>query len=126
MMTTGKSKTNKPRQRKQWVHRPSARLDELIAEATVDCYNESEEVTGIFTMLEENLALPFTTIVLGVEVIVERIDLNDADEIVAICRRVRERQSIPLLDLPLPDPRPEGAEWIEAYRRWAKHSGGRY
>jgi hypothetical protein len=30
--------------------RPStAYLDKLIEEATVDCYNESEEVTGIFT-----------------------------------------------------------------------------
>lgn len=108
------------RSREQWVHPTSARLDELIAEAIVDCYNESEELTGIYTMIEENLALPFTTTILGVEAQVKRIDLNDADEIVAICQRGRERQSIPLLDLPLPDPRPEGAEWIEAYRRWAK------
>jgi len=30
--------------------------------------------------------------------------------------RGRERQSVPILDLPLPSPRPEGVEWIEAYR----------
>jgi hypothetical protein len=29
-------------------------------------------------------------------------------------------QRIPILDLPLPTPPPEGAQWIEAYRRWAK------
>lgn len=98
----------------------SAYLDKLIDEATVDCYNESEEITGIFTMLEENLGLPFITKLLGIEVIVERIDMNDADEIVAVCRRGRERQRVPVLDLPLPEPRPEGAEWIEAYRRWAQ------
>ena len=97
----------------------SADLDKLIAEATVDCYNESEQITGIFTMLEENLAVPFTTTLLGMEVTVERIDMNDADEIVAVCRRGRKRQRIPILDLPLPNPRPEGAEWIEAFRRWA-------
>lgn len=124
-MTTAKSKTKKPKQRKQWVHFPSARLDELIAEATVDCYNDSEELTGIYTMIEDNLVLPFATTILGVEVTVERIDLNEADEIVAICRRGREKQSIAVLDLPLPDPRPEGAEWIEAYRRWGKFRGGR-
>ena len=101
--------------------RPStAHLDKLIEEATVDCYNESEEVTGIFTMLEENLAVPFVTTLLGVEVTVERIDLNKADEIVAVCRRGRERQMIPIVDLPLPNPKPEGAEWIDAYRRWAR------
>jgi len=95
-------------------------LDKLIAEATVDCYNESEEIGGIFTMLEENLAVPFTTKLLGFEVTVERIDLNDADEIVTVCRRGRERQRIPILDLPLPEPRPKGAEWIDAFRRWAQ------
>ncbi len=33
--------------------RTEARLDKLIEEATVDCYNDSEEITGIFTMMEE-------------------------------------------------------------------------
>ena len=42
------------------------------------------------------------------------------DPIVAICHRWRERQAIPILELPLPDPLPSGWEWIEAYRRWAK------
>jgi len=53
-------------------------------------------------------------------VTVERIDLTEADEVVAICRRGRTRQRINVLDLPLPTPRPEGAEWIEAYRYWAR------
>jgi hypothetical protein len=41
------------------------RLDELIDEATVDCYNKEEQVTGLFAMLEDHLALPFQTEVLG-------------------------------------------------------------
>jgi hypothetical protein len=98
----------------------TAHLDKLIEEATVDCYNESEEVTGIFTMLEENLAVPFATMMLGVEVTVERVDLNKAGEIVAVCRRGRERQRVPVINLPLPDPKPKGAEWIDAYWRWAR------
>jgi hypothetical protein len=71
-------------------------------------------------MLEENLAVPFTTTLLGMEVTVERIGMNDADEIVAVCRRGRKQQRVPVVDLPMPEPRPEGAEWIEAYRRWAR------
>ena len=108
------------RPRKRAVRSSTAHLDKLIEEATVDCYNESEEVTGIFTMLEENLAVPFATTLLGVEVTVERVDLNKADEIVAVCRRGRERQRVPVIDLPLPEPKPKGAEWIDAYRRWAR------
>jgi len=105
---------------KRTVCSNSAHLDELIAEATVDCYNESEEITGIFTMLEENLAVPFATTLLGVEVMVEQVDLNDADEIVAVCRRGHERLRVPVIDLPLPEPKPKGVEWIDAYRRWAR------
>ncbi|MFC4013690.1 hypothetical protein ACFOY2_41130 [Nonomuraea purpurea] len=29
------------------------------------------------------------------------------------------KQAIGILDLPLPDPPPAGAEWIHALRRWA-------
>jgi hypothetical protein len=86
----------------------------------VDCYNESEEIAGIFTMMEENLAVPFKTAILGVEVTVEKIDLNQAGEIVAVCRGGRDRQRVPILDLPLPGPRPIGTEWIDAYRRWGR------
>jgi hypothetical protein len=47
------------------------------------------------------------------------IDLTDANEIVAVCKRGSKKQRIPILDLPLPSPPPEGAEWIAAYRHWA-------
>jgi len=63
-----------------------------------------------------------TTAILGTPVRVERIDLNDSDEIVAVCRRGRHRQMIPILDLPLPSPPPAGWEWIAAYRHWARGS----
>jgi len=93
-------------------------LDAMVEEATVDCYNESEQITGLVTVIEDELTVPFQTQVLGVDVTVERVDLNGDDQIVAICARAKLRQSIPLLDLPLPTPPPEGAEWIEAYRHW--------
>ncbi|MGI5180599.1 calcium-binding protein [Dactylosporangium sp. CA-152071] len=95
-----------------------AQLDALVEEATVDCYNDDEQLTGLYTMIEDNLELPFTTQVLGVEVAVRRVDLVD-DRIVAICHRGRERQAIAILDLPLPDPPPDGAQWIAAYRSWS-------
>lgn len=99
--------------------KPSPKLlDAMIEEATVDAYNDEEQITGLFTMLEEHLALPFNTEVLGITVTVAKIDLTVANEIVAICRRDAHKQTIPILDLPLPTPRPDGAEWIDAYRRW--------
>jgi hypothetical protein len=98
----------------------AARLAEMIEEATVDCYGKSEQMTGWFTMLHVNLAMPFETVVLGVPVTVKRIDLDDNEQIVAVCSRGRHRQSLPILDLPLPTtPRPMGSEWIDAFRRWS-------
>jgi len=97
-----------------------ADLDLLVAEATVDAYGDDEQLTGLFTMIEEHLAVPFRTEVLGVAVTVQRVDLTAGGQIVAICRRDGARQAIGILDLPLPAPAPEGAEWIAAYRHWMR------
>ena len=96
----------------------AARLAEMIEEATVDAHDESEQATGWFTMFEEYVELPFETEVLGVPVRVTRIDQRDDDRLVAICGRGRAAQAIGLVDLPLPNPMPPGADWIEAYRLW--------
>jgi hypothetical protein len=85
-----------------------------------DAYGESEQRTGFYMMIEEHLGVPFEAEILGVAATVERIDMTDDEQIVAICRRGRSRQTIPILDLPLPDPLPAGGEWIEAYRHWAR------
>jgi hypothetical protein len=90
----------------------------MVAEAIVDCYNESEQIAGLYTMIEENLKLPFETTVLGVPVTVQRVDLTQREEIVAVCHRAGVRQTVLILDLPLPSPRPDGAEWIDAYGHW--------
>lgn len=52
-------------------------------------HDEDEQVAGLHTMLVENLAVPFQTQVLGVDVTVEDIDLTGRAQIVAICCRGR-------------------------------------
>jgi hypothetical protein len=100
----------------------ASRLAEMIEEATVDAYGEDEQAVGWFTMLEEHLELPFETEVLGVRVNVVRLEQRDDNRIVAVCVRGKGRQAISIADLPLPTPKPGGAEWIAAYRYWL---GGR-
>lgn len=94
-------------------------LDSLIEDAIVDAYGDDEQRVGFLTALQDRLDLPFDVRILGVGARVERIDEID-DQIVAICRAGRYRQLIPILELPLPDPPPRGAEWIEAYRRFLR------
>jgi len=101
-----------------------AQLDELIHEATVDCHDEEEQLTGLFSVMEENLALPFMTPILGVDASVASIEMDDTGRIKAICERDGEQQRIDLVDLPLPSPPPSGVEWIAAYCRWL--DGGAY
>lgn len=104
---------------RSWPPRPR-RLDVLIEEATVDAYGESEQATAFLTVLEEYLALPFGATVAGEAVIVEKVDLRGADELIVVCRRRGKREKVRLLDVELPVPRPKGAEWVAAYHRWSR------
>jgi hypothetical protein len=42
-------------------------LDDLIEQAIIDAHGDAEQMVGFYTMINDNLALPFTTTVLGVE-----------------------------------------------------------
>jgi len=97
-----------------------AKLEELIEEAVVDAYTEEEQAVGFLTMMQEHIAVPFSTKVLGVDVVVEKVDMTRGGQIVAICRRDQTRQRIGVLDLPLPTPAPAGVGWIAAYRYWLR------
>ena len=96
------------------------RLDELIEQAIVDAYGPAEQAVGFHATLEQELVLPFNTVVLGMTVSVRKLNVTNRGEVVAVCYRGRERSSIPLVDRPLPEPPPAGWEWIDAYRRWAR------
>ena len=110
--TTKRLKRSQPRLTK-------AEVEALVEEATVDCNNESEQATGLYTMIEDNLQLPFETEVLGVPLMVNAIDITEDDQIIAVCKLGSQTQKILILDIPLPTPRPPGSEWIEAYRVWS-------
>jgi len=98
----------------------NAKYEEMVETATVDAYGEAEQATGWLCAIDEHLQTPFETEMLGVKVRVEKIDLEDDASIVAVCRRGQHRQTVPILDLPMPRVPPEGAEWVEAYRRWRR------
>lgn len=47
------------RKRDAGIKISKGRLAEMIEEATVDCYKDSELTTGWFTMIEDNLVVRF-------------------------------------------------------------------
>jgi hypothetical protein len=74
-----------------------------------------EQLGGFAGMIEDNLEMPFETTVLGVMVTVKSVTQTESGI-------VGQHQAISILDLPLPEPPPKGAEWIAAYRHWARHA----
>ena len=107
------------RKRRTMPSTTAAQLDALIEKATVDAYGDSEQASGFLACFGQ-IAVPFTTEVLGVEVSVTGFDLTDDGALVAVCRRGKATQRIPVLDMRLSGSPPAGCEWIAAYRRWRK------
>ncbi len=99
------------------------RFRELVEEATVDAYGEEEEAGGWLAVIDDHVGFPFDVDLLGVKVAVVGVDMTDACELVALCRRGKNRLKVSLLELPPPSPPPEGVEWIEAFQRWRCRQG---
>lgn len=90
----------------------------MAGEATVDAYGDDEQAMSFHAMFVDNLEIPFVTSVLGVDVTVEDIGIGEDNSILAVCARGEIRQAVRMVDLPLPEPPPAGAQWIDAYRHW--------
>jgi hypothetical protein len=96
-----------------------ARLQALIEEATVDCNDESEAHQGFVNLIEENVVCPFKAKVIGEEV--EVVELRGPEAgfgMDAICRYKGKDYRVDMNSLEWPKKKPEGFEWIEAYRLW--------
>ncbi|WP_241564521.1 calcium-binding protein [Nonomuraea polychroma] len=54
-------------------HPSDDHLDELIEQVIVDAYDDDERLSGFHVMIGDNLAVPFETTVLGLQVTVAAI-----------------------------------------------------
>lgn len=97
------------------------RLERLLAEATVDCYDEEEEFAGVLCTLDDHLKFPLQAKVLGQIVEVTGLDERRSDlrrGILAIVRQGEQVQRIPLSELEFVNLNPDDAEWLAMYRYW--------
>lgn len=95
-------------------------LDELIADITVDCNDEDEELMGFENAFDEWAALPCSGTVIGEDVEVLSVATQyGRRELVANCERGGHKYQIALLDVELKaDPAIE--RLLAAYRWWAE------
>ncbi len=100
------------------------RLRRLIQEAIVDSNGEDEQHSGLLTMIEENVDLPFGAMVIGEDVEVVAFEWPEAGYgLYAVCQRSGKRYRIDVNSLQWVKPHPKGFEWIEAYLLWRKDLG---
>jgi hypothetical protein len=107
---------------KKGVPMDQKRLDELLEQATVDCYDEEEEFTGVLNTLDDNLSFPLQAEAMGEQVEVIGLDSRRSSLRKGIVARVRKggrEYSVGLADLHFVDPDPVSAEWLAMYRYWA-------
>jgi len=95
----------------------SKQLDDIIEEATVDCYDEYECLAGFSSCLVDKLSFPFPAQVIGEEVKV--IGLNfDGGQIKAVCEKKGKKYKINILDIEYNPNKVNNHLLIEAYRKW--------
>lgn len=95
-----------------------AALDSLIAEITVDCYDEEEQLTGFEAAFDEDANFPCPGTIVGETVEVLHVGQgNGRRELIATCQCDGRRYDVALLDLDI-QADPATSQLIAAYRRW--------
>jgi hypothetical protein len=87
----------------------------MVEKATIDCYDEEEQHTGLATLVEDNLEVPFATTVLGIRVTVTGPDrVIGLDLYVNWSRPMRHRYQH---GFSTPHPEMNAAFWLISARR---------
>jgi hypothetical protein len=105
--------------RKKRSKKDEERLRALCDEATVDCYTEEEAHGGFQVSIADGVMCPFKAKVIGEEV--EVVELREAETgygVDAVCRYKGKEYRVNIDSLEWPKEKPQGYEWVEAYRYW--------
>jgi hypothetical protein len=94
-------------------------LRSLIAKATTNCENEEEQHISLLTTIENEVPCPFRARVGGEEVDVIGYEWPTSGYgLGVLCRAGGQDKVVDIATLQWVEPRPDGYEWIEAYRAW--------
>jgi len=94
--------------------------ERIIEEATVDCKDEYEQISGWICLLDENIATPCNCTIGKQNIVLEKID--DADNtacIVGVIRLGKLKIRVPIQDIALENA--TAMKYINAYKYWCEH-----
>ncbi len=93
-------------------------LDSLIAEITIDCYDEDEALSAFENAFDEQASFPIPAAVIGEDIKVLSVGTSKGRrELIATCQRAGHRHHIALLDINIQPDHPT-SRLLAAYRRW--------
>jgi len=93
-------------------------LDSLIAEITIDAYDEDEQLQAFENAFDEDVHFPLPATVIDEEIEVLSIgQANGRRELIATCTRNGHRYDIALLDITI-HADPTTSRLLAAYHRW--------
>ena len=100
----------------------SKKVREAFEEAIVDCHDESEQHSGLLTMIEQDVKFPFQARVLGETVRVIAMEWPEDDEfgLDFVCEHNGKRHRVEARSVDLVSPFPDGHLYIAAYLDWKK------
>lgn len=95
------------------------RTRKMAAEATVDCYIESEMFSAWACVLEDELLLPLKCRVLGEEALLVGIEADEGGgAVLGIITKGKDKIRIPIQDTQRVNKRGKALQWLDAYRHW--------
>jgi hypothetical protein len=99
-----------------------AYLRDLIAQATVDCYDEYEAFWGLLATLEDELSFPFSVTILGDKVKVMGIGEQSSERrgILVDLEKKGRMYAFPLSEIDIDELEGEAAAWVAAYQLWSR------
>lgn len=95
-------------------------IREAMEEATVDCYDESEQCMGLTTIAGESLTFPFPAKVLGetVEVVDSTVSKYDSFGFDLVVQHNKKCYAIAAHCVELLKPLPDGHIYLAAFLEW--------
>ncbi len=117
-----KSKKSKSKKIHWYQELNESDVDSAFEEATVDAYDPSEQLQGLFNALEDELVFPFLVSALGEELTATNIEMADNDNcgLDLVVQRGAKSFCIEVRSVQLLEPLPDGHLVLAAYLHWKK------
>ncbi|MFH1433062.1 MAG: calcium-binding protein [archaeon] len=98
-------------------------FEKMLEEATIDCYSEYEEFSGIETALDDELEFPFDALVLGRQAKITGVDSDKSSLRAGIIMKAEidgKKHAVALTMIDIEDKDSKNAKWLGAVKWWMR------